>query len=62
MLHLFAILATTYLQVCMPNLPVGARCVIEGKVFQFRCMVIAPEVRHCVRRIKRPTKDEDFHI
>ncbi len=57
MLHMLAILAATYLPVCTADLPVGHRCVIEGRVFQFRCTVTAPNVRHCSRRIKRSKQD-----
>lgn len=57
MLHLLAIAARAYVAVCVPDLPVGTHCIIEGQVFQFRCVVVAPNVRHCDRRIKRSKQD-----
>lgn len=62
MLHLLAMLATTYVQVCRPDLPVGNYCVIDGHVLQFRCAVTAPREFTCSRRIKRSAMKPDVHI
>jgi hypothetical protein len=56
MLHVLAILATTYVPICTVDSPLGSHCVIDGNVWQYRCIAAAHKQFVCDRRLKRPTK------
>jgi hypothetical protein len=56
MMHLLAILATTYVPACTLDTLIGSPCVIDHNVWQYRCIAAAHRQFVCDRRIKRPTK------